>query len=132
MKLRLVAALLPLVIVAASKPAFDPRKLKHAVAGPLNEVLVIGSPHLSQTSKPFDTSTLGPVLDRLAAWKPDIIAVEQLSGSDCEYLDANRTLTGSAWDNYCWDTKAAFAATGLTVAQANLAIEHIPTEAKRS
>lgn len=123
MKSRYLFALLPLLIVAASKPAFDPRRLKNAVAGPLNEVLVIGSPHLSQTGKPFDTSTLGPVLDRLAAWKPDIITVEQLSGSDCEYLDRNRELTGNAWDNYCWDTKAAFAATGMTVAQANLAIE---------
>ena len=105
----------------AGKPAFDPRLQKNEVAGALNEVLVIGTPHLSQTPQPFDTTTLGPVLDRLSAWKPDIITVEQLSGSDCEYLDQNRELSGNAWDNYCWDTKAAFAATGLTVAQANLA-----------
>jgi hypothetical protein len=123
MNFRIIAALLPLAIVAATKPAFDPRQHKTKVAGPMNEVLVIGTPHLGQMSKPFDTTTLAPVLDRLAVWKPDIITVEQLSGSDCEYLDANRTLTGNAWDNYCWDTKAAFAATGLTVAQANLAIE---------
>ena len=63
------------------------------------------------------------MLDRLAAWKPDIITIEGLSGSDCEFLDANRELTGNAWDIYCWDTKAALAATGLSVAQANLAIE---------
>ncbi len=123
MKLRPFAAVLPLMIIAAGKPAFDPRQLKGAVAGPLNEVLVIGSPHLSQLPKGFDPATLAPVLDRLAAWRPDIITVEQLSGSDCAYLDANRTLTGNAWDTYCWDSKAAQAATGLTVAQANLAIE---------
>lgn len=122
MKLRLLAAVLPLLIVAAGKPAFDPRRLKGDVAGPLNEVLVIGTPHLSQLPKPFDPATLAPVLDRLAAWQPDVITVEQLSGSDCAYLDANRVLTGNAWDNYCWDSKAAQAATGLTLAQADLAI----------
>ena len=125
MNLRHFAAVLPLLIVAAGKPAFDPRHLKVAVAGPLNEVLVIGTPHLSQLPKPFDATTLAPVLDRLAAWKPDVITVEQLSGSDCAYLEANRALTDNAWDDYCWDAKAAQVATGMTLAQADLTIERM-------
>ena len=115
--------LLPLLIVAAAQPAFDPRTQKAAIAGPPSEVLVIGSPHLSQLPPAFAPASLSLVIDRLAAWKPDVVTIEGLSGSDCEFLAANRELTSNSWDSYCWDAKAAQAATGLTVAQAMLAIE---------
>ncbi|CAM3264310.1 TraB/GumN family protein [Sphingomonas antarctica] len=123
MNLRKLVALLPLLIIAAGKPAFDPRQLKTAIAGPPSEVLVLGTPHLSELPAAFTPASLAPVLDRLAAWKPDVITIESLSGSDCEFLAVNRELTSNSWDTYCWDTKAAQAATGLTVAQAMLAIE---------
>lgn len=114
--------LLPLLIVAAGKPSFDPRVERRGIAGPPSEVLVLGTPHLSQLSKLFERTTLSLLLDKLAAWRPTVITVENLSGTDCEYLDANRELTGNTWDSYCHDSKAALAATGLTVAQAELAI----------
>ena len=49
MTLRKIAALIALFAAPAlAKPAFDPRALKTAIAGPPSEVLVLGTPHLSE------------------------------------------------------------------------------------
>lgn len=56
----------------------DLSTLDAEMAGPRTPVLVLGSVHLSQLPKGSDVSTarLQPLLERLAAFKPDIITIE--------------------------------------------------------
>lgn len=77
----LVAALaLACTLPAAAEPAFDPRDYQREVAGQRTEVLVIGTPHLSGAPAGFDPAVLEPLLARLQAFAPDVIAIENLSG----------------------------------------------------
>lgn len=101
--------------LAAGTPAFDPRTHKTDLAGEPAEVLVLGTPHLSQLPGKFDPSLLAPLLDRLAAFKPDVIAIENISGEQCETLKGFKSQHGDAWDTYCWDTADLEKATGLNV-----------------
>ncbi|MBA3067999.1 MAG: hypothetical protein FP825_05890 [Hyphomonas sp.] len=84
------AAPLPLDadFVAAKARAFDPRDLQPRLIGNPTEVLVLGSLHLSGTPDGFDAAVLEPLLERLAAFKPDLIAIENLSGESIQSLKA--------------------------------------------
>lgn len=116
--------LFPLLALAAVQtftagtPAFDPRSHKRELAGTPAQVLVLGSPHLSQLPKKLDPKMLGPLLDRLAGFRPDVIAIENISGEQCDTLKRFKSQHGDAWDGYCWDTDEIEKATGLTVDQA--------------
>jgi hypothetical protein len=123
---------------AAGTPAYDPRAHKTELAGPPAQVLVLGSPHLSQLPKRLDPKLLDPLLDRLAAFRPDVIAIEGLSGEQCEMLKQFKWQHADAWDTYCWDTAEWEKSTGLTVAQADQQVEQVlaswpkvPTAAQR-
>lgn len=105
------------------RPDFDPSRLKGPVAGPLSEVLVLGSPHLSQLPKDLQPAAVRPaaiqsVIDRLARWQPHAIAIESLSGVQCEFMRQNPRRYRDSMDPYCHDTTAARTATGLDVMQA--------------
>ena len=95
----LLAAALCAVAVAASarQPAspFDPSQLKGPAHGTPNEVLVLGTAHLSQLPKSFDPAALRGLLDRLAQWRPQIVAIESMSGPHCAFGAA----LSKAWDN---------------------------------
>ncbi|HMI41450.1 MAG TPA: DUF5694 domain-containing protein [Sphingomicrobium sp.] len=101
--------------LAAVAPAFDPRSLKSRIAGKPAQILVLGSPHLSQLPEKLDPALLGPLLDRLAAFKPQVITIEALSGEECDVLMRFKAAHGTAWDDYCWPTDAIEKATGLSV-----------------
>ncbi|HVU28896.1 MAG TPA: hypothetical protein VHE36_00715, partial [Sphingomicrobium sp.] len=58
---------------APAAPAFDPRSHRNEIAGKPAEILVLGTPHLSQLPKPLDPKLLEPLLDRLASFKPEVI-----------------------------------------------------------
>lgn len=109
-------------VSVAQAGAFDPRQHKQAIAGTPSQVLVLGSPHLSGMPRNFRAELLEPLLDRLAAFKPEVITIEAISGQDCEVLQKYRPLYGSAYDDYCWGTAEAQKATGLSVAPAMEAI----------
>jgi len=100
------------------QPAFDPSRLKGPAAGPVNEIMVLGSPHLAHLSKTIQASTLSLLNDRLAAWKPQAIAVEDRSGPQCDFMRRYAERYREAIDIYCRDTALARAATGLDVPQA--------------
>lgn len=121
-------AALALTLAAASSPpyapAFDPSALKDNVTGTPNEVLVLGSPHLSAMPKDFDPKNLELLLVRLAAWKPAIIAIEGLSGPDCERLIRYAPLYPGASD-YCWDASAAQKVVGLGMVEATIEAEKL-------
>jgi hypothetical protein len=78
-------------------------------------VLVLGSVHLRDKPDGFKPESLDPVLDRLAAFKPDIITVEALSGETCDLVARHPSVYNEDWKTYCGDTAEAKAATGLDV-----------------
>ncbi len=122
----------------AYRPAFHPETLKGPPAGPPNQVLVLGTTHLSELPKTFDMALLAPLLDRLAAWRPTAIATEDLSGLQCDALRRYPARYAETVKIYCFDPTEAGKATGLDVPAANAAVERAlaawptaPTPAQR-
>lgn len=109
---------------------FDPSTLKGPQRGTQNEVMVLGTAHLSQLPKSFDPASLHGLLDRLAAWKPQIIAIESMSGANCAFIRQYPGRYDGTFERYCWDTAPARAATGLDVpaatAEAESMLAHWP------
>ena len=122
----------------AYRPAFHPDQLKGPPAGRPNEVLVLGSPHLSSLPETFTPAMLEPLLQRLEAWRPTAIAVENLSGLQCDFMRRNPARYAESVADYCVDPAPAQAATGLDVPSANVEMERLladwpkaPTAAQR-
>lgn len=80
------ATLLAAAVAPAFAQDFDPRAYQRRVVGEPTQVLVLATPHLSGTPDDFDPAVLEPLLDRLAAFRPDIIAIEALSGESIDAL----------------------------------------------
>jgi len=108
---------------AAGTPAFDPRLHKKEIAGQPAQVLVLGSPHLSQLPDKLDPRLLNPLLDRLATFNPQVITVEGLGGEECETLLRFKAQHGTAWDDYCYPMDGLEKATGLSVPAAAAEVE---------
>ena len=105
----LIAAL-PLWVQAQTQ--VDLTTLDRDMAGPRSQVLVLGSVHLHGMPKGFDPASLDGLLDRLAAFRPDIITVEDLPAEECDLAARHPARYGA---DYCGPTDAARAATGLDV-----------------
>ncbi len=77
----------------------------------------------------FDARKLDPVLDKLAAFKPDIVTIEAVSGEECDFVARHPTVYGS---DFCANTDEAKAATGLDVpaaiAEANAMLKAWPAQ----
>ena len=78
------------------------------------------------------------MLDKLAAWKPQAIAIEALSGAQCDELRRYPYRYADTVESYCPDMAAARAATGLDIPAATAAFEKLlaawpaaPTPAQR-
>lgn len=116
--------------------AVDLTRLDEGMTGPRTEVLVLGTVHLSE-QPPFQPEALDPLLDRLAAFKPGYITIEDISGEQCDMAARHPTVYG---DDYC-GTKVvdkARAATGLDIPAAIAAVDRllaawpaVPTPAQR-
>jgi hypothetical protein len=104
---------------------FDPAKLKGPAHGTPNEVMVLGTPHLAELPKTFDPAQLSGLLDRLAAWRPQIIAIESLSGPQCAFMRQYPARYKGTVETYCWDPAPARAATGLDVPAATAEIDRL-------
>lgn len=107
---------------AWAQPAFDPHELKGPHAGRQNEVLVLGTPHLSGLPATFRPAALATLIDALAGWKPEAIAVEEVSGAQCDFMRHYPARYRDSVEAYCWDTAPARAATGLDVPAATEAV----------
>lgn len=107
------------------QPGFRPEALKLPAGRPANEVLVLGSAHLSGLPESFDPAALAPLLDRLAAWKPTAIATEDLSGLQCDAMRRYTVRYADTIESYCFDPAAATRATGLDVPAANAEAERL-------
>ena len=64
----------------AAAQGFDPQGYSHVVAGEPTRVLVLGTPHLSGLPDEWDAAMLDPLMDRLTAYDPDVITIENLPG----------------------------------------------------
>jgi len=109
-------------------PALD----KH-VTGPRAQVLVLGSVHLSELPDNFKPESLEPVLARLAAFRPNVITVEQISGEGCDLMARHPTIFAPEdVAQYCRATDAAKTATGLdipsAIAEVNKTLADWPTQ----
>ncbi len=107
------------------RPDFDTSALKGPKAGPANEVLVLGSPHLSQLPPSFDIANLKLLNERLGGWRPHAIAIEALSGQQCDYLRRYAQRYKDTIKSYCWDPALAQASTGLDVPAATVQAEQM-------
>ncbi len=121
----LFAVMTNLAAAQGQRPDFDPSQLKGPASGTVNEVLVLGSPHLSQLPSAFDPAALTLLNDRLAGWKPQAIAIEALSGTQCDYLRRYPSKYKETVDTYCWNPAPAQAATGLDVLAATVQSEQL-------
>jgi hypothetical protein len=121
----LAAATLLCATAARARDIFDPSKLKGPAKGKPNEVMVLGTAHLSGLKEPFQPASLKLVNERLAAWQPRIIAIEALSGMQCDWLRRFPQRYKETVDDYCWDPAPARAATGLDVPAATAEAERL-------
>jgi hypothetical protein len=118
---------------------FDPSKLKGPAKGVPNEVMVLGTAHLKYLPATFQPASLKLLHARLLAWKPRIIAIENLSGTQCAFVRQYPQRYKDTVESYCgWDPAPARAATGLDVPAATAEIERLlanwpaaPTPAQR-
>lgn len=109
------------VAVAQTYRPFDTSRRKGPRSGPPNQLLVVGSTHLSGMPATFRPEQLGPVLDKLAAWRPQAIAIEAVSGSQCDFMRHYLDRYKDSIESYCWDPVPAAKATGLDVPTATAA-----------
>lgn len=106
-------------------PAFRPDTLKGPPVGAPNQVLVLGTGHLSGLPKTFMPELLSPLLDRLASWHPTAIATEDMSGLQCDSLRRYPSRYAETVKAYCFDPTPAGRATGLNVPAANAEAERV-------
>jgi hypothetical protein len=95
--------------------------MKGPHSGPHNQLLVLGSTHLSGMPAAFRPEQLAPVLDKLAGWQPQAIAIEALSGTQCDFMRRYPDRYKDSVESYCWDPAPAAKATGLDVPSATAA-----------
>ncbi|TWI66603.1 hypothetical protein IP91_02422 [Pseudoduganella lurida] len=123
----LMATMLCVGSANAGEPAgrFEPGKLKGPAKAKPNEVMVLGTAHLSQLPAGFQPAALRVLNERLQAWQPGIIVIEQRSGPQCAFLRQFPQRYEETVQTYCWDPAPARAATGLDVPAATAEIDRL-------
>jgi len=106
-----------LALPFAAQAQVDLASLDRGMVGTRSQVLVLGSMHLSELPKGVREETLDPVIERLAAFQPQIITIEHLPGEECARF---ATQYGDA---FCPGTEDAKRATGLDVAAAGTEVD---------
>ncbi|MFT7773117.1 DUF5694 domain-containing protein [Roseateles sp.] len=108
-------ALLAFMLAAPAQAQVNLKGLDRDMTGPRAQVLVLGTVHLSELPEGFNPAALDGVLDRLAAFKPDIITIEAMSGEECDLAARHPTKYGL---DFCPSIEIARQATGLDVPSA--------------
>lgn len=110
-----VCGLAGIATAQSYRPNFDPARLKGPQKGARNQLMVLGTPHLSSFPASFEAANLDLLIGRLRNWKPQAIAIEALSGAQCDFLRRYPARYADTVKSYCWDPAPATAATGLDV-----------------
>jgi hypothetical protein len=100
---------------SAASAQVDLSVLDEGMKGPRAQVLVLGTMHLSGFPESFKPESLEPVLARLAAFEPDVITIEGISGEGCDLMARHPAVYGADAMAYCRHTDEAKRATGLDV-----------------
>lgn len=104
MKLNSFLAALTAVILSsevnAAGPDFDPHSFRDKIHGETTKVLVLGAMHLSGAGDDFDKKNLKLLLAKLEAFKPDVIAVENLPGESVYALKAYDAIYEGSAEQY--------------------------------
>lgn len=123
--LAVFAAIQPLPSHAQFAPPLGARP---EVSGPRTQMMTLASIHLSSHSKDWQATWLTPLRARIANWRPQVITIENLSGSQCEMM---RNLPGryaETYDTYCTDATPFQRSVELTQAEAEARAEqHLAT-----
>jgi hypothetical protein len=101
-----------LALPLAAQAQVDLRTLDRDMVGPRAQVLVLGTVHFGTLPKSFNPASLDGVLGRLAAFRPDIITVENEPGEECDLALRHPAKYGA---DYCDPPEAARKATGLDI-----------------
>jgi hypothetical protein len=105
---------------------FDPSTLKGPAKGIQTEVMVLGTAHLAQLPSSFLPASLDVLKERLFAWKPQIVAIESLSGTQCDMMRRYPQRYDGTIQQFCtWDPAPARAATGLDVPGATAEMDRL-------
>src|SRR5690554_5740821 len=117
--------LLCALLLAAAPFCARAAPAQQAFAGPPTRVLVLGTVHLAQEDAgDVAPGAIEPLLQRLAAFDPQIITVEAMPGETCDLMARHPAVydpEGGA--SYCPDTGPARTATGLDVPAAIASVE---------
>jgi len=100
------------VLPFAVQAQVDLTSLDRDMAGPKSRVMVLGTVHLRGMPASFNPSSLDGLLDKLAAYKPDIITIEHEPPEECDQAARQAAKYGP---DYCASTEAARTATGLDI-----------------
>lgn len=108
------------------------------VSGPRTQMMTLASIHLSGHSQDWRAAWLTPLRARLVAWRPQVITIENLSGSQCEMMRNLPGRYGETYDTYCTDATPFQRSLKLTQIEAEARAEqhlatwpHTPTPAQR-
>lgn len=94
-------------------------QLDKGMPGTHAKVLVLGTVHLNELPKSFIPDSLEPVMNRLTAFKPDVITIEAISGQNCNMMAHYPTIYDPQdLEPYCNTPEKARIATGLDVPSA--------------
>jgi hypothetical protein len=125
----MAAAILAFSTVASAATRLDLSTLDKGMTGTRAQVLTLGMVHLSEQSTPVKPAALASLLDKLAAFKPQIITIEAIPGEECDMVARFSAIYGS---DFCNDAKAGATATGLDVpaatAEANKLLQDWPAQ----
>lgn len=95
--------------------------------GGLSQIAVLATSHLSSLPADFDKSRLAPLLNRLAAFAPDKILIEALSGAQCDYLREYQFAYTDTAEQFCYDPTLARQTLKLSGADASKQIAELLT-----
>ncbi|MBX7482110.1 DUF5694 domain-containing protein [Qipengyuania qiaonensis] len=90
--LGVLAAAVAAPLAAGQPQPFDPRDYQDRVAGPPTEVMVLGTAHLGGTPESWDPAVLDTLIEKLAEFRPEIIATEDRPGTTIHKLWAYRSI----------------------------------------
>ena len=108
----------------AYAPALDMHAFRQNLAGPPTQVLVIAASHLSNFSN-FKPEYADVLVEKLAAFEPTIVAIEALSGVQCDGLRRFNSAHPGLADRYCFSTETAGAAFDMDVPQATVEVQKL-------
>ena len=121
---RFIALALATALAGTAHAQVDLSALDDSMAGPRAKVLVLGSVHLAELSEGVEPASLEPLLDRLEAFRPDVITIEAISGEGCDLMARHPAIySPDAVSRVCRSPATAGAATGLDVPTAIAAVD---------